>query len=150
MCPRQSSCLGGLNASCVKGNTGPLCAVCDIDKRYFQLNGQCYPCLSRAGAAVLSILIVAVCAALIAGFIRSNSKNVPIGLPPGDNALPAGPPVAVHAMTLIKITISYTQVLALIPEVYTGVEWPTVSAYRECRPFCVSHTLPYLGILRPH
>ena len=38
-CPNKEACLGGIEAECVTGTTGPLCAVCDTG--HFTLNGQC-------------------------------------------------------------------------------------------------------------
>jgi hypothetical protein len=36
------SCLGGLDANCADGYTGPLCAVCD--KRHYKLVATCFRC----------------------------------------------------------------------------------------------------------
>lgn len=64
-CPREKSCLGGVNSSCADGYEGPLCARCISN--YVSTFGTCQECPPTAANVVL-LLIVGGC--LVCGLWR--------------------------------------------------------------------------------
>ena len=156
-CPTPENCLGGINASCAEGTTGPLCAVCD--KAYFNLNAGCYECPSKAFAVISTMLVAIVAAVLITLFVRANARTLDknlkeavksakkaakimrkkseANLEEGEGVTAADddeeeekPPwYVVHTMTIYKILVQYVQIISVAATVYTGVEWP--AAFRS-------------------
>eukprot|EP00037_Helgoeca_nana_P030037 m.367036 g.367036 ORF g.367036 m.367036 type:complete len:1925 (-) comp28098_c0_seq1:460-6234(-) len=54
-CPREKSCLGGVNSSCADGYEGPLCTRCISN--YVSTFGTCQKCLSTAVNIVLLLIV---------------------------------------------------------------------------------------------
>ena len=150
-CPTPGNCLGvteNAASTCKDGTTGPLCAVCE--ETHFRLNGVCSACpQSKAGSVVSLIVIVLLFAIAIALVLRQNAKDIPLvddWNPEKNESSEEAPsqvsasiavlgqqaPEAAHKvefMTLVKIVLGYTQIKALIQEVYPGIQWPT--SYRS-------------------
>lgn len=135
-CPKTGTCLGvtaDAASSCVPGNTGPLCAVCE--DTHFRLNGACNQCpKSKGGSAVLLIVIALIFILAVWWILRRNTQDVP-DVDDWDNTETAAETIQhekayeVQFMTMVKIVLGYTQIKALLIEVYPGVQWP--SSYRS-------------------
>jgi len=152
-CPLPKNCEGGYDARCLEGTSGPVCAVCDVEAGYFELNGQCFECPPVTGSIVLMLVLLAVFITALVVLIRYNAKSVPSPIQDGLETSETGKGEiegdtanSLNNMTVLKIIINYTQVQALIPEMYTGVEWPSI--YREMTIALQALTAP-LGIMAP-
>lgn len=140
-CPTPENCRGVTSesaSSCLDGTTGPLCAVCE--DTHFRLNGVCSACPESQGGSIVSmILILAVFVIVFVLILRQNAKDIPFvdEWNPERDESKNGLSVAeqeqtryvVQFMTLVKIVLGYTQIKALIQEVYPGVQWP--SSYKS-------------------
>ena len=73
-CPDKDACLGGIEAECASGTTGPLCAVCATG--HFGLNGGCHECPTQAAAVASALAIVIIIVALTIITVRYNAVSL--------------------------------------------------------------------------
>jgi hypothetical protein len=154
-CPTPANCLGVTEnsaASCLEGTKGPLCAVCDAT--HYRMNGACSACpTNKAASAVLLVIIAIVIVLAIWAALRCNAKDVPAvdewNKGRHDAKTSAANPETsiankniVSLMSLAKIVLSYTQIQALLVEVYPGVQWPTsYRKYSDAQQFVSSNPI---------
>ena len=73
-CPNERHCLGGAEATCLTGTTGPLCAICDDG--HFLLNGDCFECPTRWASIVSAVMIVLFLTIVLCGVIYLNAHGI--------------------------------------------------------------------------
>ncbi|XP_031558297.1 uncharacterized protein LOC116294778 [Actinia tenebrosa] len=114
-CPRLESCLGGMDASCAEGYTGPLCAVCD--KGQYNLVSTCFKCPKLGWLifqiSAISLVVVAVFFLVIKGkrqHIQSKRSLTDI------------------ILARLKIIISFYQIFSSTLDGFSYVKWPRALA----------------------
>ena len=155
-CPTPSNCLGVTDtaaAACLECTTGPLCAVCE--DTHYRLNGACSKCPEqKAAATALLVVIGLVLIAAVWVVLRCNAKDVPetnqwyqvhdaakdAETPTDLQASETADEHKVSVMAMVKIVLSYTQVMSLLVEVYPGVHWPTsFRSFTDAQQFASSN-----------
>ncbi|XP_031559755.1 uncharacterized protein LOC116295938, partial [Actinia tenebrosa] len=111
-CPRSESCLGGLDAECAEGYTGPLCAVCD--KKHYQLIATCFKC------PAVHWLIFQICAILLVVviiiYVVFKGKQRKAG---------AKRSLTDIILARLKIIVSFYQISSGTLDAFSYVQWPS-------------------------
>eukprot|EP00003_Mantamonas_plastica_P005457 TRINITY_DN1438_c0_g2_i1.p1 TRINITY_DN1438_c0_g2~~TRINITY_DN1438_c0_g2_i1.p1 ORF type:complete len:2790 (-),score=923.47 TRINITY_DN1438_c0_g2_i1:15-8384(-) len=101
-CPNEDACIGGQNATCNTGYTGPLCSVCA--EGYGKFGVTCTPCGATETSWVLVILAIFLVCLMLSFLVKTasveRSKNA----------------------TILKILLNYLQVIAFVGDL--SVRWP--------------------------
>ncbi|XP_078343260.1 cysteine repeat modular protein A-like [Oculina patagonica] len=112
-CPREESCLGGLDSPCEVGYEGPLCAVCSSG--YYKQLKTCKLCPSKKwivgqlSIVAASLLIII---AVLAWTSKRNTKK-------DDNRS-----VIDMLLSKVKIVIGFYQVTYGLLETFSYIKWP--------------------------
>ena len=117
-CPVENSCKGGVDATCTKGHTGVLCAVCDTG--YMKQFNKCVECSSPA-------VSVTECIAYFLSFVILcwlMSKLDKITLVGEDNEKNERT-FADLIQSSLKIIMGFYQVLVRIINAFSSIQWPS-------------------------
>ena len=117
-CPMQNSCKGGVDATCNKGYTGVLCAVCGSG--YMKQFNKCVKCSSPA-------VSVAECIAYFLSFVILcwlMSKLDSINLVVKENGKNERT-FADLIQSSLKIIMGFYQVLVRIINAFSSIQWPS-------------------------
>jgi len=117
-CPMHNSCKGGVDATCNKGYTGVLCAVCGSG--YMKQFNKCVKCSSPA-------VSVAECIAYFLSFVILcwlMSKLDSINLVVKDNGKNERT-FADLIQSSLKIIMGFYQVLVRIINAFSSIQWPS-------------------------
>ncbi|KAL9978289.1 hypothetical protein ACROYT_G015788 [Oculina patagonica] len=123
-CPRNESCLGGLDSSCADGYEGPLCEVCS--EEYYKRFQTCKECPSRSWMVgqltITTVLLVILVVVIVWTSIRKSKQSK------------QRPPVDI-ILARLKIIIGFYQVTYGLLETFSFVQWPdslaAISKYSE-------------------
>ncbi|KAK3732651.1 hypothetical protein QZH41_010254 [Actinostola sp. cb2023] len=111
-CPRKLSCRGGMDADCVEGYTGPLCAVCNDG--HYKLVDTCFKC------PALHWLIFQICALLLVVIviliIVIKVKHRKTG---SERSL------SDIILARVKIIVSFYQISSGTLDAFSYVQWPS-------------------------
>ena len=134
-CPREESCIGGSNSSCVDGYGGPLCAICSAG--YYKQLKTCKLCptkkwmtgqLSIVVSVIMIIMLVVVWTSKKKSKKRERRSTVDI------------------ILGRLKIVIGFYQVTFGILETFSYIKWPEslkfVGKYSEMLQLSVFHIAP--------
>ncbi|XP_031563513.1 uncharacterized protein LOC116299030 [Actinia tenebrosa] len=111
-CPRLESCLGGLDARCAEGYTGPLCAVCD--KGHYNLVSTCFKC-PKLGWLIFQISVISlVVVAVLYVVIKVKRQQIQSKRSLADIIL-----------ARLKIIISFYQIFSSTLDGFSYVQWPS-------------------------
>ena len=169
-CPNKDVCLGGLEASCAEGSSGPLCTVCLPS--FTKSNRACRACPEKSGSSVaLALILVIVVVIAIVLLVRANANSLKeeleasnekavvaaakeeVGGKADDDKTNEDSWYTCRFMSVLKIILGHTQVISLMSSSYI-VKWP--AAYEKmtgafeastsgpvtiARPECVSENL---------
>ena len=117
-CPMHNSCKGGVDATCSKGYTGVLCAVCGSG--YMKQFNKCVKCSSPAVSLVeciayfLSFVILCWLMSKLDGInlvVKDNEKNERT--------------FADLIQSSLKIIMGFYQVLVRIINAFSSIQWPS-------------------------
>ena len=112
-CPREKSCMGGLDSSCAVGYQGPLCEVCSAG--YYKQLKTCRECpTKRWMAGQLSVLVVVIIIIILIVAWTSTKKS----------EKSAGRSVADIVLGRLKIVIGFYQVTFGVLEAFSYIKWP--------------------------
>ena len=117
-CPRQESCIGGIDSNCSTGYKGPLCEVC-YDGFYKQLK-TCKECPTKAWMigqlSILATIIIIIIAILVWLSKKKSKKNL------GRSSVDI-------LLGRLKIVIGFYQVTFGLLEAFAYIKWPDYLAY---------------------
>lgn len=162
-CPNKDMCLGGFNAECAEGASGPLCAVCKAN--YTKANRICRPCPEKKGAslAIAFILFIVIIVAIVL-LVRTNAQSLTTELESSnkkailalakeedggkadDDKVSDARWFECRFMSVLKIVLGHTQVTSLMVSTYI-VKWPL--AYEKLTAAFEATTSGPVTIARP-
>ncbi|XP_078343257.1 uncharacterized protein LOC144628993 [Oculina patagonica] len=112
-CPREESCIGGLDSPCEAGYEGPLCAVCSPG--YFKQLKTCKLCPSKKWIVGQLSIVAALLLIIIAVLAWTSKRN-----PKKDNDR-----LAIDILlSKVKIVIGFYQVTYGLLETFSYIKWP--------------------------
>ena len=111
-CPRQESCLGGIDSKCAKGYAGPLCANCQSG--FYKRMIVCHECPSKKLISI-QFSVLALTIMIIMLVIVKSEKS----------AIPGRRTIADIFLAQVKIVIGFYQVLAGLLQAFSYVKWPS-------------------------
>jgi len=112
-CPREKSCLGGLESSCAVGYEGPLCEVCSA--RYYKQLKLCKECPTKkwmAGQLSILVTVVVIVIVVVVWTRKRKSKKSE------ERSL------VDIILGRLKIVIGFYQVTSGILEAFSYIKWP--------------------------
>ena len=116
-CPRQDSCMGGLNSSCDVGYEGPLCEVCSAE--HYKWLKSCEKCPSEnwmaAQFSIIAVVILAIVLVVIWTSWKKNKKG-------------KGRSSVDIILGRLKIVIGFYQVTSGILKAFSYIKWPDALA----------------------
>ena len=115
-CPRNKSCLGGLDSKCAEGYEGPLCAVC-CPKYYKTLDGSCSECLSNE-LVILQLAALVAVVIIVMALVVWTSKRERKGN--------AERPLVDLILARLKIVVGFYQVTYGLLDAFDYIEWPKI------------------------
>ena len=123
-CPRNESCLGGLDSECNTGYEGPLCEVCRHD--YYKRFQTCTKCPTKTWMAgqltITFVLLLLLVVVVVWTSIKKNNEN-------RERAL------VDIILARLKIVIGFYQVTFGLLDAFTFIKWPVslaaVAKYSE-------------------
>lgn len=113
-CPRQESCLGGLDSPCASGYEGPLCAVCRSG--YYKQLQSCKQCPLKKWIIGQLSVVGAILLAILAGLVWSTSK--------GKAKKDRERPLIDKFFSKLKIVIGFYQVTSGVLQAFSYIKWP--------------------------
>ena len=111
-CPREESCMGGLDAECADGYEGPLCEVCSAG--HYKQFQTCQICPSNnwmAGQLSITAAIITIIIALLVWISKKKSKSI-------------GRSWVDIVLGKLKIVIGFYQVTFGLLEAFYYIKWP--------------------------
>ena len=141
-CPRQESCVGGLDSLCSVGYQGPLCEVCSAG--YYKQFKICKECPTKEWmAGQLTILAAAIVIVIVVAFWTSRKKS--------ENGEERSSVDVV--LGRLKIVIGFYQVTFGLLETFSFIKWPDslalIRKYSEVLQLNVFQIAP-IQCLFPH
>ena len=112
-CPREESCIGGLDSPCIPGYEGPLCAVCSSG--YYKQLQTCKQCPSKKWI-VGQLSIVAAIVLIIIGVLAWTRKRNPNE----DDDFS----IIDTFLSKVKIVIGFYQVTYGLLQTFSYINWP--------------------------
>ncbi|KAL9960157.1 hypothetical protein ACROYT_G033570 [Oculina patagonica] len=112
-CPREESCIGGLDSSCEVGYEGPLCAVCTSG--YYKQLQTCRRCPSKKWIVGQLSILVAILWIIIAVLAWTNKRSAKKD---DDHS------VIDMFLSKVKIVIGFYQVTYGLLETFSYIKWP--------------------------
>ena len=113
-CPRNESCLGGLDSECAEGYEGPLCAVCSPS--YYKNRDNCNKCPSET-RVILQLLAVVVVVFIVVAVVVWTSKRK---REENDER-----PLVDLILSRLKIVVGFYQVTYGLLEAFNYIKWPS-------------------------
>lgn len=111
-CPRQDSCLGGIDSECAEGYAGPLCANCQSG--FYKRVIACHKCPSKKLIYIQLGVLAFIILVIILVIVKSEKSSTP-----GRRT------VADIFLAHVKIIIGFYQVLAGLLQAFSYIEWPS-------------------------
>ncbi|XP_078342711.1 uncharacterized protein LOC144628479 [Oculina patagonica] len=111
-CPREESCIGGLDSPCEVGYEGPLCAICSSG--YYKQFQTCKQCPSKrwiVGQLSVVAIILLIIIAVLAWSSKHKTKD--------DNYS-----IIDTFLSKVKIVIGFYQVTYGLLETFSYIKWP--------------------------
>ncbi|XP_078384784.1 uncharacterized protein LOC144667259 [Oculina patagonica] len=134
-CPKEESCVGGLDSPCNTGYEGPLCAVCSSG--YHEKLQTCKQCPSKkwiVGQLSIVATILLIIIAILAWARKRNTKN--------DDKHS----VIDVFLSKVKIVIGFYQVTYGLLETFSYIKWPdslqAIGKHSEVLQMNVLHIAP--------
>ncbi|XP_078342705.1 uncharacterized protein LOC144628475 [Oculina patagonica] len=112
-CPREESCIGGLDSPCDIGYEGPLCAVCSLG--YYKQLQTCEQCPSKKWIVGHLSIVVAILLIIIAALVWTSKRNAKKD---DDRS------VIDMLLSKVKIVIGFYQVTYGLLETFSYIKWP--------------------------
>ncbi|XP_078343264.1 cysteine repeat modular protein A-like [Oculina patagonica] len=112
-CPKEKSCIGGLDSPCKTGYNGPLCAVCSSG--YYEQLQTCKQCPPKKWIVGQMLIVVAILLIIIAILAWTRKRNTKID---DDHS------VIDIFLSKIKIVIGFYQVTYGLLETFSYIKWP--------------------------
>ena len=117
-CPIAKSCKGGVDATCHKGYSGALCAVCDSG--YMKQFNKCVKCPSPVVSVVECIAYFL--SFVILCWLMSKLKNITLA---GNDNEKDERTFADLIQSSLKILMGFYQVLVRIINAFSSIQWPS-------------------------
>ena len=117
-CPIAKSCKGGVDATCYKGYSGALCAVCDSG--YMKQFNKCVKCPSPVVSVVECIAYFL--SFVILCWLMSKLKNITLA---GNDNEKDERTFADLIQSSLKILMGFYQVLVRIINAFSSIQWPS-------------------------
>ena len=111
-CPRNESCMGGLDSSCALGYEGPLCEVCSTG--YYKQLKTCQKCPTKkwiVGQISIFFAVVVVVIVIIVWISKKRRKS-------------EGRSLVDVILGRLKIVIGFYQLMFGVLEAFSYVKWP--------------------------
>ena len=112
-CPREKSCMGGLDASCAVGYEGPLCEICSAG--YYKQLKTCQKCPTKkwmiGQLSILTAVVLVVVALVVWTSKKKRKKN-------------EERPTVDIILGRLKIAIGFYQVTSGVLEAFSFIKWP--------------------------
>ena len=112
-CPRQDSCIGGLNSSCGVGYEGPLCEVCSVG--HYKWLKSCEKCPTKKWMAAQFSIIAVVILTIVFVVVWTSRKN--------DKKSKGRSSVDI-ILGRLKIVVGFYQVTFGVLEAFSYIKWP--------------------------
>ena len=112
-CPREESCIGGLDSPCNIGYKGPLCAVCSSG--YYKQLQTCKQCPSKKWIVGQLSIVAAILLIIIAVLAWRSKRNT---RKDDDHS------VTDMFLSKVKIVIGFYQVTYGLLETFSYIKWP--------------------------
>ena len=112
-CPRQESCIGGLNSSCAIGYEGPLCEVCSTG--YYKQLKTCKECPTKKWMVGQLSILTAVIVLVIVVVVWTSKKK---------SKKSDGRCLVDIILGRMKIVIGLYQVTFGVLEAFSNIKWP--------------------------
>ena len=112
-CPREESCIGGLDSPCATGYEGPLCAVCSSG--YYKQFQTCKQCPSKKWIVGQLSFVVAILLIVIAVLVWARKRNT---------KKDEDCSVIDKFLSKVKIVIGFYQVTYGLLETFSYIKWP--------------------------
>ena len=117
-CPISNACKGGVDATCTKGYTGVLCAVCDTG--YMKQFNKCVECSSPVVSVIESILYFLLFVILC--WLIAKLDNITLV---GEDNRKNVRTFADLIQSSLKIIMGFYQVLVIIVNAFSSIQWPS-------------------------
>ena len=117
-CPISNSCRGGVDATCNKGYTGVLCAVCGSG--YMKQFNKCVTCSSPAVSIIESIAYFL--SFVILCWLMAKLDNINLV---GEGNRKNERTFADLIQSSLKIIMGFYQVLVMIVNTFSSIQWPS-------------------------
>ena len=117
-CPISNSCKGGVDATCTKGYTGVLCAVCDTG--YMKQFNKCVECSSPA-VSVIECIAYFLSFVILCWLMSKLDKITLVGKDNEKNERT----FADLIQSSLKIIMGFYQVLVRIVNAFSSIQWPS-------------------------
>ena len=112
-CPRNESCLGGVESLCAVGYRGPLCDVCDSG--YYKRMKNCVECPTKTWMIMQLSITVVIIVAILSLVVWSSTRK--------SNGNPNRQVMDI-ILARLKILVGFYQVLYGLLDAFAYIKWP--------------------------